>query len=117
MNYKPKLLPAAIAALLSVSCVGYGQLPPVYNASSNRPAKSGIAGTAPASNDMTFVIDPGFLSDHSGFKLVLNPNLDLPPPNPNPVPEPSGWGMIAGALALFFVGMRFCRGNQKLPRA
>jgi hypothetical protein len=81
------------------------------------PAVTGISGTAEASIDPSFVIDPGFLSDHSGFTLDFSSNIDTPPPNLNPVPEPSGWGTIAGALALFFVGIRFCRGSQKLPQA
>jgi hypothetical protein len=80
------------------------------------PGATGISGTAEASIDPSFVIDPGFLSDHPGFTLDFSPNLNTPPTTMNPVPEPSGWGTIAGALALFFVGVRFCRGSQKLPQ-
>jgi hypothetical protein len=81
------------------------------------PAVTGISGTAEASIDPSFAIDPGFLFDHPGFTLDFSSNINTPPTSMNPVPEPSGWGTIAGALALFFVGVRFCRGSQKLPQA
>jgi hypothetical protein len=77
------------------------------------PAATDISGSAQTSIDPIFTVDPGFLIDNTGFSLDFSANANAGPQNANRVPESSDWGMIAGALAIFFGGIRFCRGSQR----
>lgn len=73
------------------------------------PAVDSVSGSAWASVDPAFVIDPVFLSENPGFTLDFSSNLNSQPPA-NPVPESTNWGIAVAVLAFVVACARLRKG-------